>query len=121
MIVTGIELTLVVADVALDKATVGAVESKVRVSVADAAQVEWRDAYFPYWRAWVNGAEVSVERTAQGMKAIRVPAGRSDVVVRFMPAALRATMAIGYVVLLAAAAACLVRTRGRADRMSAPR
>src|SRR6185295_13542577 len=66
----------------------------LQVSAADAAQVEWRDAYFPYWRAWVNGAEVSVERTAQGMKAVRVPAGRSEVVLRFRPAALRATMAI---------------------------
>lgn len=93
----------------------------VQVNAADASRLEWRDAYFPFWRAWVNGAEVDVERTPQGLKAIRVPAGRSDVVFRFVPATLRATVAIGYLVLLAAAAACFVRTGGRADRISVPR
>jgi hypothetical protein len=62
---------------------------EMRVRTSQPARLEWRDAYFPFWRAWVNGAEVAVERTVGGMKGVRVPAGESLVVFRFSPTVLR--------------------------------
>jgi hypothetical protein len=72
----------------------------MQVRTAGPARLEWRDAYFPFWRAWINGEETAVERTSSGMKAVRVPAGESTVVLRFSPTILRALVALSYVVML---------------------
>jgi hypothetical protein len=68
----------------------------MRATAPQPARLEWHDAYFPFWRASVNGRDVTVERTKQGMKAVAVPAGTSDVVFRFSPVGLRIAVAIGY-------------------------
>lgn len=87
----------------------------VRVRTAEAARLEWRDAYFAFWRAWINDTEASVERTSAGMKAVRVPAGESTVVFRFSPTMLRATVALSYLVMLASLVLWMLeRNRSRA-------
>lgn len=80
----------------------------MRVSASQQARLEWHDAYFPFWRAWVNGVEVPIDRTPQGMKAVPVPAGASDLVFRFSPTVLRATVAASYLTLAAAFALWLL-------------
>ncbi len=75
----------------------------VRAETPGESRLVWRDAYFPFWRAWVNGAEVTVERTTDGMKAVRIPAGVSEVRFEFSPLLLRATMAAGYAAMMALA------------------
>lgn len=72
------------------------------VNVAEPTRVEWRDAYFPSWRAWVNEREVPIERTPGGMKAVQVPAGRSVVNFRFSPTRVRVALALWMITLGAA-------------------
>jgi hypothetical protein len=76
----------------------------LHVNAAEPARLEWQDAFSPWWRAWVNGVEVAVERTPHGMKTVRVPTGQSDVEFRFFPGFLRLSLIGSYLTLLAAAA-----------------
>ena len=88
----------------------------IRVVAAEDGRLEWRDAYFPFWRASVNGIEVPVERTPSGAKAVRVPGGASDVTFRFSPPGVPIWLAIGYVPLAVAglmAVVLCVRDRSR--------
>jgi hypothetical protein len=41
------------------------------------------EAWYPGWRAWVNGAETACVPANVWMRAVAVPAGRSEVVLRF--------------------------------------
>jgi hypothetical protein len=41
------------------------------------------EAWYPGWRAWVNGAETACLPANVWMRAVAVPAGRSEVVLRF--------------------------------------
>jgi hypothetical protein len=86
----------------------------VRVQTVEPARLEWRDAYFPFWRAWINGTETAIERTSSGMKAVPVPAGEATVAFRFSPAVLRASVALSYLVMLGALVVWM-RTRTLAD------
>jgi hypothetical protein len=86
----------------------------MRVSTPEPARLEWRDTYFPFWRASVNGLETAVERTSAGMKAVSVPAGEATVAFRFSPTSLRASVALSYLVMLGALAVWM-RTRALAD------
>ena len=78
-------------------------DASIHVVAPEASRLEWRDAYFPYWRAWVNGREVPIERTSTGMKAAPVPGGASDVVFRFSPTALRILVGVSFLPILAVA------------------
>ena len=62
-----------------------------------------RDAFSPYWRAKVNGDEAAVHAALGAFKAVAVPAGDSEVVLRFAPFGLAASLALAYSVLLALA------------------
>jgi hypothetical protein len=86
----------------------------VRVRTAEPARLEWRDAYFPFWRASVNGVDTPVERTSAGMKAVRLPAGEALVAFRFSPTMLRASVALSYLVMLGVLAVWM-RSRTLAD------
>ena len=85
----------------------------MRVNVPRASRLVWRDAYFPFWRAWVNGTEVPVEQTPAGMKAVLIPAGASEVTFRFVPTVLRATVAVAYAALGAVFGMWLLALRRR--------
>ena len=43
------------------------------------------DAYFPGWYASVNGAPAPIERVDLALRAVRVPAGNSIVLMRYHP------------------------------------
>ncbi len=96
-------------DVEVGRGTYNSISMRVRAAAA--CRLEWRDAYFPFWRAWVNGTEVPIDRTSRGMKAVPVPAGESNVVFRFSPTVLRATVAASDVTLAVAAALWLLVSR----------
>jgi hypothetical protein len=107
-------------DVEIGRRTYNSISMRVRAAAA--CRLEWRDAYFPFWRAWVNGIEVPIDRTSRGMKAVHVPAGESSVVFRFSPTVLRATVAAGDVTLAVAAMLwLLVRRRSRVSSAPGPR
>jgi hypothetical protein len=51
------------------------------------------EAWYPGWRATVNGSEAPVIPVNGWMRGVRVPAGGSEVVLRFSPRSVRAGMA----------------------------
>ena len=79
-------------------------DASIHVEASEESRLEWRDAYFPSWRAWVNGREVPIEHTSAGMKAVQVPRGASDVVFRFSPTALRILVGLSFLPIIVAAA-----------------
>jgi hypothetical protein len=85
----------------------------VRVRTTRPDRLEWRDAYFPFWRASVNGADAPVERTHEGMKSVQVPAGESSIDFRFDPTWLRAATAAAYLAWTLAAAVWLLGRRAQ--------
>ena len=64
------------------------------------------EAWYPGWRAWVNGVEAPCRPANVWMRAVPVPAGRSDVVLRFRSRLLPlgAALSLGFAALLAYAA-----------------
>jgi len=63
------------------------------------------DAFYPGWRAYVDGQEVAVYRANVMFRAVRLPAGEHTVVFRYAPASLRIGAAVSLGTLLAGAAA----------------
>jgi hypothetical protein len=47
------------------------------------------DRFFPGWKAWVNGSTVPIYQANVMVRAVRVPAGKSEIVFRFEPWTLR--------------------------------
>jgi hypothetical protein len=84
----------------------------IDVNVAQQARLEWRDAYFAFWQASVNGSDVPIMRTSDNMKAVLVPAGTSRVTFRFSPTAVRVAVVGGYLA-MAIVVACWFRVRRR--------
>ena len=59
-------------------------------AVADAASyLVLSDAWFPGWRAWVDGSEQTVWRANHALRAVWLPAGRHAVEFRYVPAPFR--------------------------------
>ena len=56
------------------------------------------DAYYPGWRATVNGEEVTVYRANVMFRAVAVPAGESDIIFEFVPRLWYRAMTIGGIV-----------------------
>lgn len=72
------------------------------------------DAWFPGWRAWVDGVEHPVWRADYAFRAVRVPAGRHEVEWRYRPASLTFGLAVSLVALAAIAALFVTGRGGRA-------
>jgi len=53
------------------------------VNVSREAVYVFRDAWYPGWEVWVNGSRAELLRADLVYKAVRVPAGRSEVVFRY--------------------------------------
>lgn len=81
------------------------------------------EAWYPGWRAWVDGDEVSVMRANGFVRALRVPAGDHTVVMRFEPAdgpRLRWLLALSWLVAIALAlSSSFPWTRGTSARKDA--
>jgi hypothetical protein len=57
----------------------------IRVQAERGGYLVLNDAYYPGWRATVNGDETDIYRANVLFRAVQVPAGESDVVFEFVP------------------------------------
>ena len=85
------------ADVLGDHSTYNQLAFKVQSPTP--AQLVVRDAFFPGWRAWVNGQESEIARHKAGVKVVRIPAGDSVVRMRFDPG-LKLPIGLAYVAIV---------------------
>jgi Bacterial membrane protein YfhO len=60
---------------------------EITVNAAQAGYLVLAEAWYPGWRAWVNGLETPVHRADVLFRAVQVPAGASSVVFTFAPTA----------------------------------
>ena len=63
-----------------------------------------KDAWYPGWRAWVDGQPASIERADTYFRAVHLDAGPHRVEFRFEPESLRWGVALTALSLLACAA-----------------
>ena len=61
----------------------------------------WRDAFFPYWKATVDGKGTQIAKAFWAFKAIAVPSGKSIVEFRFRPAVIPYTLLLSYAIIIA--------------------
>ncbi len=66
-----------------------------------AAWLFWRDAYFPYWTATVNGKDSGIIRAFGAYKAVALPTGESKVSFRFQPTPVAVSLSAAYSAILA--------------------
>ena len=91
--------------------------AKVELELQDPGYLVVAQAYFPGWKAKVNGAEVPVHRANYAFSAIEVARGKSEVEFYYDPDSLRWGVWIGHASLLAAIAP-LLWMRGARERRS---
>lgn len=72
---------------------------RYEVESKDGGVLVFSDIYYPGWKATVSGEEVPVARANYILRAIRVPAGKHEVVMTFDPQTLHTTEAIAYAAL----------------------
>jgi hypothetical protein len=76
-------------------------ELRLQVMASAPALLVVMDNYYPAWRAHVGGREVPVLRANYAFRAVPVPAGTHEVVIRYQPDALRgAALASGALLVL---------------------
>ncbi len=80
----------------------------LRATVPKESLLFWRDAYFPYWSASVNRQPVPIAKAFGGFKAIKIPAGASEVEFRFTPGWLPPALMLSCSVLFMLASGCAV-------------
>jgi membrane protein YfhO len=71
------------------------------------------DAWFPGWRAWVDGAEQPVWRANHALRAVWLQPGRHRVVFRYEPASFRIGLLVSVLAALAVAALLVASARRR--------
>jgi hypothetical protein len=111
----------------------GDVEAQVETLAAEAQNSAWRvqtaapgflfvsDAYFPGWRAWVDGQAAEIYQANLAFRALYVPAGVHEVVMRYVPASVRWGLVIsgvGVVVTLGMIGATSVLWRAHAKKQT---
>ena len=65
-------------------------EVRVEVLTAKSAYLVLMDTYFPGWRATVNGARVEILRANYAFRAVKLAAGRHEVVFEYAPISFKA-------------------------------
>jgi hypothetical protein len=89
-------------DVAIGRA-IGSFNSvQMTVRAAQPALVFFRDGFDRYWHATVDGRPVFIHRALGAFKAIEVPAGASQVALRYRPPWIGAALVAAYAALLVA-------------------
>ena len=62
---------------------------EVQAEAAKPGYVVLLDTCYPGWRAWVDGTSVEIERANYLFKAVKIPAGRHEVLLRYEPTSFR--------------------------------
>jgi hypothetical protein len=86
------------------------------VNAPESGYLVLTDAYYPGWVATVNGVPTPVERANVMFRAVRVPAGQSEVVFEYRPAWLPAILVVGGVAWLGALLAVAVLRFGKREK-----
>lgn len=68
----------------------------VTVTTEEEAKLVWRDSWFKWWRATVNGKPVPIEKYLGAFKAVAVPRGESTVTFTFRPQSLFYSLIAGW-------------------------
>jgi hypothetical protein len=69
---------------------------RYEVESANGGVIVFSDIYYPGWRATVSGEETPIARANYILRAIRVPAGKHEVIMTFDPQTLHTTESIAY-------------------------
>ncbi len=94
----------------------GPSRSAWRVRTDRAGYLVTGDAYYPGWKAELDGRPARLYRANLAFRAVRVPPGEHVVVHRFEPRSVRVGLAIGAVSLLAVAALLIAAWAGSGER-----
>jgi hypothetical protein len=92
---------------------------RVEVSATQPALLVLGDAYFPGWKAWVDGAERPIHQVDHFLKGVVVAPGDREVVFEYRPASFRIGAAISLAA-LAAVVALAIRFAQRPARRRSP-
>jgi hypothetical protein len=95
----------------------GAHEASWRVATDREGFLVVGDSYYPGWQAFLDGRRVDLHRANVAFRAVAVPPGTHDVVLRFRPTSVALGAALSGVGLLACGA-LLIATRARHARVS---
>lgn len=77
-------------------------ELRYRARSARGGVAVFSEVYFPWgWKATVNGKETPIARVDYLLRAMRLPAGEYDVVMRFDPPSVHATVTAAYISIIA--------------------
>jgi len=88
----------------------------LRVTSPEAAALFVRDGYSPYWKIKVAGASVPFEKADGIFKLFAVPAGTSEIHMRFSPPAVGWALLLAYTQLLALAVLAFSSARNQESR-----
>jgi hypothetical protein len=91
-------------------------EAVVRASTAGPAYLVLSDAFYPGWRASIDGQEVPIERANYLFRAVRLPAGDHVVRFWFAPVSLFVGGLVTLLSSLAMAVMVLIAARGPSSR-----
>ena len=94
--------------------------TRLRVTAAQPALVFVRDAYSRHWHATIDGSRAIIHPALGAFKAIPVPAGRSELQLRFSPPWVGMSLIAAYAAIVLLAASLLRRRRPDAKRSTAP-
>jgi hypothetical protein len=114
-------------DASADRASVTAYEAdriRLRTSSGASGLLMLSEAYYPAWKAYVDGRPVPLYVADHVLRAVPVPAGEHTVELRYESSPLRIGLAISlfsYLALIALAVAGTQRRRKSADKILRPR
>ncbi len=94
----------------------GAARSAWRVRTDRAGYLFTGDAYYPGWKAELDGRPTTLYRANLAFRAVRVPAGEHVVVHRFEPLSVRLGLAVAAMSLVAVASLLIAAWFGRGER-----
>jgi hypothetical protein len=82
---------------AAEIASYGAHRVVIHAAAARPAWLVLTDAYYPGWRARVNGSQAEVVPANYAFRAVRIPRGENEVVFRYEPTSYRVGVFVGLV------------------------
>jgi len=94
-------------------------ELALQVSVEKPGYLVIRDTWYPGWRAWVNNKELPILRCNNWMRAIAVPEGDSQVVLRYQPFSFAAGCTLAVFAAMAGIVIAVYDKRKRKSKMNA--